>query len=135
MSDFISSIKGVSNSEHATGALYFLLIGLAASDIIPTPADYFVFKKQRELRDQYFNSEITPTQYWEQSAIAYYTYNFIFWVLVGLIIILIGGEFNNKVKILIAIVGVGAVIAIIYKNIQKDEISNSASQESLIPAK
>lgn len=133
MSDFTSRLKGVSNSEHATGALYFFLIGLALSDILPTPADYFVFKKQRNLRDEYFKNEITPVQYWEQSAIAYYLYNFIFWVLVGIIIVSFGSSFNNKAKILIAIIGIGAVSVILYNNIKKDEIAQSSQQELQIP--
>lgn len=133
MSDFINKIKGVSDSSHATGALYFLLIGLAASDIIPTPADFFVFKRGRTLRDQYFRGEITPAQYWEKTAFAYYTYNFFFWIIVGIIIISIGGEFGTKTKVLIAIVGIGAVSVILFQNIKKDELAQAASLESTIP--
>jgi hypothetical protein len=133
MSEFSSKIKGVTDSEHATGALYILLIGLALSDVIPTPADYFVFQRQRTLRDQYINGEITPAQYWQKTAFAYYTYNFLFWIIVGVIIICVGGDFGTKTKVLIGIVGIGAVAVILYKNIKKDELAKAMAAESLIP--
>ncbi len=38
-------------------------VGLIASDIVPTVADYFVFKKDQELKEQLEKGEITPKQY------------------------------------------------------------------------
>lgn len=133
MSHFGNQLSGVSKSKYAVGGLYLLLIGLAASDIIPTPADAAFFYQSKKLRDQYFNGEITPTEYWEKSAFAYYFYNFVFWILIGIIIVSIKGDFNTKAKWLIGLIGAGAVVAVLYKNIKKDELTQSLAKEALIP--
>ncbi len=118
---FVSQIKSVSKSNHATGALYTFLIGLAASDAIPTIADGFVFSKEKKLRDQYIKKEITPKQYWERNAWAYYSYNVLYWILVGAIVVNIKGDAVKKLKVAGAIIGGGAVVAVLYKNIKSDE--------------
>jgi len=118
---FIKEIKGVSGSAHATGALYAFLAGLAISDAIPTVADAFYFSKQRKLRDEFIDKKITPAQYWEREAFAYYAYNVAWWVLVGAIVVGTKGDVAKKIKVAGALIGGGAVVAVLYKNIKKDE--------------
>jgi len=96
-------------------------IGLIVSDIVPTIADYFVFKKDSELKMQLEKGEITPKQYWQRFALVYYLYNPIYWAaLIGASMYL-GKDYAQKRNILLSLVAGGAVIGIIGKNIKKDE--------------
>lgn len=130
-----SYIKSLGENIKTPATLYIFILGLALSDIIPTIADAFVFSKQRTLRDEYFNGTITPKQYWDKSAIVYYTYNFFYWIIIGIIIVSIKGDFQTKLKWLAGIVGAGVVFGVIYSNIKKDEKEKQLQQESLIPQK
>lgn len=117
----IKSIKSGFKSEHANALLYAGLLGLILSDIIPTPADAVYFNVERNLRDKWKRGEIEPKQYWEKTAMAYYLLNPIWWTLVAGVTISIKGDATQKLKIAGALIGAGAVVAIIYKNIKKDE--------------
>lgn len=127
---FYEELKNVSESQFATGALYAGLIGLFVSDLIPTPADAFYFRDERILRDRWKKGEIKPEDYWEKSASNYYLYNAFWWIVVGLATIYTKGSAEDKLLTMSGIIGAGAVISVIYTNIQKDkaELQKEASQ-------
>ena len=129
----VSQIKGLGTSGHAEAGIYVLMLGLLFSDLIPTPSDAAYFSYTRKLRDQYANKEITPKQYWEKTAGAYYLFNAIWWILLFVIVIMVGGGATNKLKVLLALLGSGAVIGVVYTNIKKDELAQSLAAEALIP--
>lgn len=111
-----SAVKG----GHGKAILIAGVIGLVASDIIPTPGDALYFWDQQRLKKKLENKEITPKQYWIKNALGYYTYNGTWWALVGCIVLFTTGSFSQKIKLGLALTGAGAVAAVIAKNIQKD---------------
>jgi len=95
--------------------------GLILSDIVPTIADFFVFKKDQELKEELEKGIITPKQYWEKFAFAYYTYNPIYWALLLGASMYLGKDYTQKRNIMISLITGGAVIGVLAKNIKKDE--------------
>lgn len=114
-------LKGVSQSQYATGALYAGLLGLFLSDLIPTPADALYFASERKLRNRWKKGEIIPEEYWEKSASNYYLYNAAWWLLVGVATIYTKGTAEQKLMTMGGLIGAGAVVAVIYENIKKDK--------------
>lgn len=100
-----------------------LAVGLTAiiTDMLPTPADYFVFKAEQSNKSLLEQKKITPKQYWERSAGWYYLANPLYWAIVTLIVFNIKNDFDTKVKVGIGVISIGAVLGIISKNIKKDE--------------
>jgi hypothetical protein len=96
-------------------------IGLIVSDVVPTIADYFVFRKDQQLKMQLEKGEITPKQYWEKFAVAYYLYNPLYWAALVGVSMYVGKDYTQKRNILIGLVGGGAAIAALAKNVKKDE--------------
>lgn len=117
----IRSVKSGFQSEHANAVLYAGLIGLILSDIIPTPADALYFKIEKNLRDKWKEGRIEPKDYWTKTAAAYYLLNPIWWSVVAGITLAKKGDANKKLKIALALIGGGAVIGILYRNVKKDE--------------
>lgn len=120
--------KGL-KSEHGNAVLLAGLLGLIISDILPTPADSIEFYERRKLRDQWKRGEITPAKYWSKSLEYYYILNPIYWSIIAIIIFNLKGTPESKIKILGGVIGAGAVIAIIYKNIQKDTAELKSEEE------
>ncbi len=121
--DLISQISKVGKSEYAIGALYAGVIGMIASDIIPTPADALYFYKQRKWRVQLENGEISSRMYWTKDALGYYGFNFMWWLGVLGITVSIEGSAHKKLGVLGALIGTGAVVAILAKNVKDDNKS------------
>jgi len=106
--------------EGKTGLLYAGLIGLVASDIIPTIGDAAFIGFQRKLRDKWAKGEIDSKTYWRKELGNYYLLNSGWWLIIGVAVYLTP-KYENKIKVGLALIGASAVAAIIYKNIQKDE--------------
>lgn len=123
-------IKGISESPYATGALYVGLVGLLVSDLIPTPADAWYFNTERKLRDKWKGGEITPEAYWEKSASNYYLMNAAWWLLVGLATIYTKGDAENKIITMGTLIGGGAVLSVLYTNVQKDKLQLQKEEEA-----
>lgn len=104
------------------GILYAGAIGLLLSDIIPTPADGLYFYTERKLKDKLEKGTITSKQYWNYSALAYYGYNPIWWSLVLGALVFTKGDAKQKAKVGLAIVGAGAVLGVLHKNIELDRV-------------
>ena len=120
MAGLTQEIKSVSKSEYATAALYAGMIGLIASDIIPTPADALYFTIERNLRNKFMEKKITPKQYWAYETLSYYGLNPLYWALVLGITVSIKGPVTRKLYVASGIIGAGAVVGIIFSNIKKD---------------
>lgn len=120
MKKVFEEIGNASKGEYGAGVLYAGAVGLILSDIIPTPADAIYFYTEKKLRDKWKNGEITPEKYWKKTAMAYYLYNPIWWILVLAVIYNIEGDLAKKAKIGLAIAGAGAVFGIIYRNYSQD---------------
>jgi len=99
-----------------------LAVGITAivTDMLPTPADYFVFKAEQKNKEKLEKKEITPKQFWQRSAAWYYLANPAYWALVTLAVMTTKADYNTKVKIGLGLVAAGAVVGVISRNIKKD---------------
>lgn len=111
----MEGIKGKSSLLLAVG------VGLILSDIIPTPADGLYFKLQQSNKEKLTKGEITPTQYWTRDALAYYGLNPIWWGAVLGASLYFGKTFEQKRNIMLSLVAGGVVVAVLYKNVKKDD--------------
>lgn len=116
------SIKSAISSGHGNAIIYAGALGLILSDILPTPADALYFSFMQKEKRKLENKEITPKQYWTKDAIYYYGLNPLWWTLVLGAMYLTKGNYVEKAKVGITIIGAGAVIGVLNKNIQKDEL-------------
>lgn len=107
--------------DNKTKLLYLAGAALIVGDLLPTPADAFVFYRQRKLKEKLQNGEITPRQYWIKNSVGYYSYNPIWWALVLGATYAIGGDYKRKRNFMLGLVASGAVFGVIYKNIKSDE--------------
>jgi dipeptide/tripeptide permease len=116
-----NSIKSAISSGHGDAIVYATLIGLVASDIIPTPADTLYFHLSQKNKEKLEKKEINPKQYWTRDAVYYYSLNPIWWLLVGGVVIAVKGDYSTKMKVGLGIIAAGGVYAVLNKNIKKDE--------------
>jgi hypothetical protein len=101
--------------------LYAVGLGLLLSDIIPTPADAIVFWRQGVNKQKLEKGEITPKQYWVRETENYYLLNPIWWGGVLIASHYFGKTYEQKRNIFIGVIAAGAVVAVVAKNIKKDE--------------
>ncbi len=114
-------ITSAIKSGHGTAIVYATMIGLIASDIIPTPSDALYFSMMRKNKEKLIKKDITPKQYWTRDAVLYYTLNPIWWIALFGVVIATKGDYTKKAQVGIGLLAAGAVIGVLHKNIQKDE--------------
>lgn len=117
----VDAIKSAVNSGHGLAVIYGVGAGLIASDIIPTPADALYFRAMAKNKRLLESGKITPKQYWTRDAVLYYGLNPIWWSLVLGAVVLTKGDINDKLKIGLALIGGGAVIGVLAKNIREEQ--------------
>jgi hypothetical protein len=118
----IGEIKSAIKSKGAGEAvLYAGLLGLVLSDVIPTPADAVYFRLMEKNKALLEDGKITPRQYWTRDATLYYGLNPLWWLLVLGIVYKTKGSLADKARWGIAVVGAGAVLGAISKNIKEEE--------------
>lgn len=120
MKGILNQIVEATEGHHGNAVLYAGAVGLLLSNIIPTPADALYFHREKKLKEKWDNKEITSEKYWQKTATAYYVYKPIWWGLVITAMYFTKGDVKDKAKIGLMIVGVGAVVGIIYRNYTKD---------------
>lgn len=118
-----SEISGLLSGDNALGALYLGLSAAVIVDALPTPMDALFFKSQMKIKEQYEKGEITPKQYWVKDAAQYFGYDTIWWLFVLGITVSVKTTTRNKFLLAAGLIGTGAVIGVIHKNIIKDEES------------
>lgn len=117
---FVSDIKTGVKSGHGTALLYAGMLGLIASDILPTGADAVYFWRERKLRDDWKNGKITAKQYWLRETILYYGLNPLYWALIMAAVIAVKGTVAHKTKLAVALIGAGAAVGVVFSNLRKD---------------
>ncbi len=118
----VGTIKEAVKTKGAGEAvLYAGLIGLVVSDIIPTPADAIYFRMMEKNKQKLEDGKITPREYWTRDAMLYYGLNPLWWTLVLVAVVNMKGGLDDKIKVGIGLVGAGAVIGVISKNIREEE--------------
>jgi hypothetical protein len=114
--------------ENKTGLVYAGMLGLWLSDVIPTGGDAIWFYYEKKWRDMWAKGELTAKQYWTRELFGYYFFNSTWWLMVGAAVYFTPGDYKKKLKIGILLAGAGTAIAIITKNIQKDEFEKLAEK-------
>lgn len=115
------TIQSAIKSGHGVGILYAGLIGLALSDIIPTPADALYFYNQQRLKEKFAKKEITPDKYWFKEGANYYGLNLLWWLTVIGVVSITKGGLKRKASVGVSVIAAGAVIGVIALNIKKDK--------------
>jgi hypothetical protein len=115
------TIKSAISSGHGNAILYAGALGLLLSDILPTPADALYFNLQQKNKAKLEKGEITPKQYWTRDAVLYYGLNPIWWGIVLGGIYFTKGDYTQKAKVGVGLLAMGVVVAVLHKNIKKDE--------------
>lgn len=113
-------IGGLVGGSHALGALYLGLTVAVVADMLPHPMDAVYFHYQKSNRDKWMRNEITTQQYWRRNVISYYACDAIWWLFLLLVAVSIKGKAKDKLIVVAAIIGAGAVIGVIHQNIKKD---------------
>lgn len=117
-------IRTIRNAVSTQGAgeavLYAGLIGLVLSDIIPTPADAVYFRSMKRNKDLLQSGRITAEQYWTRDAALYYGLNPLWWSLVLVAVVSFKGDVSSKLKLGIGLLGAGAVVGVLHRNIQEE---------------
>lgn len=116
----ISEIKKATSNGYGNAILYTAILAAAVTDVIPTVADALFFYDSDRLKKKLNEKQITPNQYWTKTALGYYLYNPFWWLAFGGLMIVVGGDYKHKLKIGVAVLGGGAVVTVLYKNIKKD---------------
>lgn len=129
MKSFGEQISAVSKSEYSTAAVYALGAGLLLSDIIPTVADATYFAVEKKLRDRWKKGEISPEEYWGKESFYYYALNPLWWFLVLGITVATKGDAKRKLTVMSGLIGGGAVVGVIWKNIHQDKLEMQQALE------
>jgi hypothetical protein len=118
---FKDSWKHTMSNGGVDGALYIALLSAAAGNFIPSPADAWIFYRQREDKAKWTKGEITSKQYWSRQMLWYYTAAPAWYLTLFAGVFLFGKTTKQKLMIATAVMGGGAVIGVIANNIKKDE--------------
>lgn len=116
-----NTFKSAISSGHGNAILYAGAIGLLLSDVIPTPADALYFNLQQKNKAKLEAKQITPKQYWTRDAMYYYGLNPLWWGLVLGALYYTKGDYTQKAKVGLGLLATGVVVAVLHKNIKKDE--------------
>ena len=126
---FHKEISGLIKSDYAVGALYLGLASAIIADALPQPFDAFHFYYEKKNRDKFISGEITPKQYWNRNVASYFGFDTLWWLLLLGVAISVKGNVKDKLSVVGAVIGAGAVVAIIHKNIRKDEEEQELKKE------
>ena len=127
----ISQIKSAAHNGYGSAILYTAIITAAVTDTIPTIADALVFREQFNIKQELEAGKITPKQYWLRDAAAYYLYNPIWWVIFGVAVAAFPGDTKNKAKLAIGLLSAGAVVGVLWKNIEQDRQTQILQQKTV----
>jgi hypothetical protein len=115
-----SEISKTITAGGGIGALYIGLTAATLADLLPHPMDAVYFHLQKTNRDKFVSGEITPEQYWRRNVIAYYGCDAVWWGFLLGMAVLTKGELKDKLIVVGSLIGAGAVIGVISKNIRED---------------
>lgn len=114
-------MENILKNKHAIAILYGGLIGAIAGEILPTPSDPIDFYLERKWRIELEEGKITPKKYWNMIAAKYYLLDATWWTIVFGTAILVKGDIKRKAMVVGGLIGAGAAVSILSKNIRRDE--------------
>lgn len=101
--------------------IFTALAAAAIANTLPTPFDAIYFSRQRSLKEKLENGTISIENYWYHDVGEYYLWTSLWYVSLFIGLSAVGGAYKNNSRALIALVGAGAVLGVIQKNIKKDK--------------
>ena len=128
MSGF-NGFSEVIKSGNGNTLILTALIAAAVANSLPTPLDSAYFNLQFKLKQELNEGKITPKTYWTKDILHYYTFTAAWYVFLILVVLAIGGKYENNAKILIVIISGGLVLGVWKKNIEKDEALQKLQRE------
>lgn len=127
--NFSESWKRTMSNNGENGALYIALLAAAAGNFLPSPADAFIFWRQRVDNQKWVKGEISTKQKWERGLLHYYTAAPIWYLTLFTGVYFFGKTTKQKLMIATGVIGGGAVIGVIANNIKKDDEFISGKQQ------
>lgn len=112
--------KTMSNGGE-TGALYIALLSAAVGNLLPSPADAWIFYRQREDKEKWATGEITSKQYWGRQMLWYYASAPVWYGALFAGVYFFGKTTKQKLMIATGVIGGGAIIGVVANNIKKDD--------------
>lgn len=117
-----SGIKDIIKDGNGNTLIVVALGAAALANCIPTVADGYYFYLQQKWKHELNEGKINPSQYWKYNIVNYYTITAGYYVMLLLLMLALKkNDFSFNMKLLLAMVGGGAVVAVAIKNIEKDE--------------
>jgi hypothetical protein len=113
--------KAISNGDGNT-IIYTALIAAILANCTPTLADCIFFSLQDKWIKEKEDGTLSPEAFWWRDFYSYYLVTASYYGVILLTMIALGKtSYSTKSKILLGLVGGGATVAIIFKNIQNDK--------------
>ena len=125
--------RAIDNGDGNT-IIYTALLAACVANFLPTLADSAYFLYQDKWTKEKEDGTISPEMFWALDAGGYYFFTAFYYAIVLTTMIAMGKtSYSTKAKILLSLVGGGAVVGVILKNIQTDK--KIASDKAALAAK
>src|SRR3989344_1229088 len=110
---FGQSWKHTMSNRGVDGALYIALLAAALGNLLPSPADAWIFWRQRVDAQKWVNKEISSKQKWARGLTWYYTAAPVWYITLFAVVYFFGNTTKQKLMLATAIIGGGAIIGVI----------------------
>jgi H+/Cl- antiporter ClcA len=113
--------KAIDNGDGNT-IIYTALLAACIANFLPTIADSWYFYLEDVWNKEKEDGKISVERYWENQICGYYGITAGYYFILLLTMVALGKtDYSTKAKILLSLAGGGAVIGVIFKNIQTDK--------------
>jgi rhamnogalacturonyl hydrolase YesR len=97
------------------------IIGGALANAIPTICDPIYFNRVSRMKREYQQGKRTAESYQWHLVGEYYLWTTTFYLGLGTILLMSNNKYENNIKLLLGLLGAGAVVGFTVKNVQKDK--------------
>jgi hypothetical protein len=122
--EVLNSFDGIMKSDYGLPLLYLGGLGLAYSDILPTPNVLLANAKLSSLKKSLEENKITENQYNQQVQHSLNTFKNVYYIGVIGTMFFVDGDIYKKAKVGAIILGIGALLGVIMKKPQAIQTPN-----------
>jgi hypothetical protein len=119
LKDLKIGMSSVLDSTHGTAVLYSGLVGVIASQFVPTPEELVFYYAEKKLHDKWKSKKITAKQYYGRAYGAKHFTRIAWYAAILGAIYFKKGSAEDKAKFGLMILGAGALIGYLYKGKNK----------------
>ena len=113
--------KAIDNGDGNT-IIYTALLAACVANFLPTVADSAYFYFQDKWTKEKEDGTMSPEKFWALDAGGYYFFTAFYYAIVLTTMVAMGKtSYSTKAKVLLSLVGGGAVVGVVFKNIQTDK--------------